>query len=171
MAKKKGAGGKPQEYNKENGRYGATDLSEYKYPQYLIRMTAHEGRPKESGAISGAVDIDDIQDTILLPDEQLGHSLSAKWANYEIELSNGEKVKFLEGSKLHHKEVFAGKGTKTPIREVEGLVKNYGGKAENWQKIKAFGTIVHRNGKTEEVEIHWYEEPSVGKVKLKEKVR
>lgn len=112
-----------------------------------------------------------VQDKISLPDEQLGRSIGAKWANYEIELSSGEKVKFLEGSKLHHKEVFAGKGTKMPIREVEGLVSRYGGRAEEWQKIKAFGTIVHDDGKTEEIEIHWYEEPTVGKVKLKEKVR
>lgn len=109
--------------------------------------------------------------TIKLPDEQLPKSLSAKWANYEIELASGEKVKFLEGSKLHHKEVFAGKGTKTPIREVNALVKKYGGKREEWQKVKAFGTIVHKDGKTEEIEVHWYEEPSVGRVKLKEKVR
>lgn len=110
-------------------------------------------------------------DRIQLPDETLPRSVGAKWANYEIELADGEKVKLLEGSKLHHKEVFAGKGTKTPIREVDKLVGEYGGKAENWQKIKAFGTIVHSNGKTEEIEIHWYEEPEIGRVKLKEKVR
>lgn len=54
MAKKKGAGGKPQEFNENNGQYSSFDFSEYQYPQYLIRMSTHEGRKKESGAISGA---------------------------------------------------------------------------------------------------------------------
>ncbi|MDE6605107.1 MAG: hypothetical protein K2O31_07295 [Clostridia bacterium] len=56
-----------------------------------------------------------------------------------------------------------------PIREVDRLVEKYGGKAENWQKIKAIGTIEHSNGEIEEIEIHWYEEPQIGRVKLKEK--
>lgn len=43
------------------------------------------------------------------------------------------------------------------------------GKAENWQKVKAIGTIVYEN-EEEKVELHWYEEPSVGKNELKVKL-
>lgn len=64
--------------------------------------------------------------------------------------------------------MFAGKGTKTPIRDVARLVLTYGGKAEEWQKIKGFGTL-EIDGKSFEAEIHWYEEPSVGKKELKSK--
>lgn len=107
--------------------------------------------------------------TIHLPDEILPRSLSAKWANEDIKMPDGTIAHFVEGSKLHHKEVFAGKGTKTPIRDVERLVTTYGGKAEEWQKIKGIGTIVLDNGEQEEVEIHWYEEPSVGRHEIKYK--
>lgn len=83
-------------------------------------------------------------------------------------MPDGTIARFAEGSKLHHKEVFAGKGTRKPIRDVNRLVETYGGKAENWQKIKAVG-IIEKDGKYFEVEIHWYEEPSVGKKELKSK--
>ncbi len=44
MAQKKGAGGNPQNYDTHSGRYSATDYSDYKYPQYLIRQNGREGR-------------------------------------------------------------------------------------------------------------------------------
>ena len=127
---------------------GTTD---YKYPQYLARVNGHEGREE-----------------ITLPDEQLPRSLSARWANYDISMPDGTVVHLVEVTKLHHKEVFAVKGTKTPIRDVARLVLTYGGKAEEWQKIKGFGTL-EIDGKSFEAEIHWYEEPSVGKKELKSK--
>ncbi len=149
MAKKIGAGGKPQEYNEQNGQYGCRQPKKFKQNTSYSEILA--------------------ADIIQLPDETFPRSVGAKWANYEIELADGEIVRLQEGSRLHHKEVFAGKGTKIPIREVDRLVEKYGGKAENWQKIKAIGTIEHSNGEIEEIEIHWYEEPQIGRVKLKEK--
>ena len=53
---------------------------------------------------------DTLIDVIPLPDETLPHSLGAKWSNYDIRLPDGTVAHFQEGSKLHHKEVFAGKG-------------------------------------------------------------
>lgn len=108
------------------------------------------------------------QQTIKLPDEQLPRSLSAKWANEDVKMPDGTIAHFVEGSKLHHKEVFAGKGTRTPIRDVDRLVKTYGGEAEEWQKVKAIGTL-EQGGKSFEAEIHWYEEPKIGKKELKSK--
>lgn len=108
-------------------------------------------------------------ETIALPDETLPRSVGAKWENYDIQMPDGTVVHFQEGSKLHHKEVFAGKGCKRKIDQVDMLVERYGGKEEDWQKIKAIGTIVKENGEIEEREIHWYEEPTVGKKRLKVK--
>lgn len=110
-------------------------------------------------------------DKVFLPDETLPRSLSARWANYDIILEDGTIAHLQEGSKLHHKEVIAGKGRKRKIDEIDGLVARHGGNADNWIKVKAFGIIVKSNGETEEREIHWYEEPTVGKVKLKTKKR
>ena len=104
--------------------------------------------------------------TIKLPDEQLPRSLSAKWANYDIAMPDGTVAHFVEGTKLHHIEVFAGKGTKTPIRDVDRLVRKYGGKAEAWQKVKGIGTIAH-NREEGTAEIHWYQSEEEGKQELK----
>lgn len=112
----------------------------------------------------------DEDERIFLPDEDLPRSVGAKWANYEILLADGTFAHLQEGSKLHHKEVIAGKGKKRKIDEIDGLISKYGGTPDKWVKVKAFGTIVKPNGETEEIEIHWYEEPTVGKVKLKEKI-
>ena len=107
------------------------------------------------------------RDTIKLPDEQLPRSVGAKWSNHVINLSNGQTARFAEGSKLQNKEVFAGKGCKRKIDEVDGLVRDYGGKASEWRKVKAIATLVLPDGDEEQAEVHWYEEPSVGKVKIK----
>ncbi len=110
------------------------------------------------------------QENIFLPDEILPRSIGARWANYEILMADGTVARFQEGTKLHHKEIIAGRGNKRKIDEIDRLVSKYGGKTDDWVKVKAFGTIVKPNGEIEEIEIHWYEEPTVGKVKLKEKI-
>lgn len=106
------------------------------------------------------------KDSYSLPDETLPKSLSAKWANYDIAMPDGTVAHFVEGSKLHNIEVFAGKGTKKPIRDVERLVKTYGGKPEDWMKVKGIGTISHM-GEGNKAEIHWYQANGVGKEELK----
>ena len=154
MASKIGAGGKPQEYDESTGRYGDS-------PDYTGKGKEYrQNTPYEE--ILG-------KDTIPLPDETLPRSVGARWANYDIQMPDGSVAHFQEGSKLHHKEVFAGKGCKRKIDQVDMLVERYGGKAEEWQKVKAIGTIVKENGEIEEVEVHWYEEPTVGKINLKYK--
>ena len=115
------------------------------------------------------IDLDD-DERIFLPDEVLPRSIGARWSNYEILLGDGTVAHFQEGSKLHHIEVIAGKGKKRKIDEIDGLVLTYGGNPDDWVKVKAFGTIEKPNGEVEEIEIHWYQEPTVGKVKLKEKI-
>ena len=57
---------------------------------------------------------------------------------------------------MHKIKVFAGQGTKKPIRDVERLVKSYGGKPEDWMKVKEIGILSHR-GEENKAEIHWYQ--------------
>ena len=103
-----------------------------------------------------------------LADEYIGKSVGAKVTNYDILMPDGSIVHLAEGTYIQNKEVIAGKGVKRQIDEIEGLVRNYGGKAENWRKMKGVATI-DLDGKYEEAEIHWYEEPTIGKVKMKRK--
>ena len=111
------------------------------------------------------------ENAVFLPDEKIPRSLSARWANEDIALPDGTVAHFVEGTKLHHIQVFAGKGTKTPIRDVDRLVKTYGGKAEDWQKVKGIGTIAFSNGETEEAELHWYQTNDTGKLEIKAKIK
>ena len=107
--------------------------------------------------------------TTFLPDEQLPFSVGAMWKNKDILMPNGEYAHFVEGSKIINKQVFAGKGTKTPIRDIERLVRQYPNtKEQNWQKVKGHAEL-NLNGETFKAEIHWYEEPSIGKVEIKYK--
>ena len=146
MAQKKGAGGKPQTYDENTGRYGSSIAT----PAELLRL-------KEIGV---------EEDVVRLPDETIPRSVGARWANYDIKMPDGSVAHFVEGTKLHNIEVFAGKGTRKPIRDVERLVKQYGGKAEEWQKVKAIGTI-EVNGKSFEAEVHWYQANGLGKEEIK----
>lgn len=81
-------------------------------------------------------------------------------------MPDGTVAHFAEGSKLHKIEVFAGRGTKKPIRDVERLVKSYGGKPEDWMKVKGIGILSHR-GEENKAVIHWYQANGVGKENLR----
>ena len=109
-----------------------------------------------------------LNKTVKLPDETLPRSIGAKWANYEIDLPNGEKAKFVEGSKLQNKEVFAGKGCRRKIDDAERLIAKYpGSRSELWMKVKALAYIELPNSEIIKAEVHWYEEPTIGKVEFK----
>ena len=113
------------------------------------------------------IKLDKEEDRLFLPDEYLPHSVGARWANEEVDMPDGTKAKFVEGSKLTHIEVFAGAGTKNPIRDIERLVADYPGTQSHlWRKVKAHALL---SWKGEEIpsEVHWYDEPSVGKKEIK----
>ncbi|MFP4355262.1 MAG: polymorphic toxin-type HINT domain-containing protein [Phycisphaerae bacterium] len=60
---------------------------------------------------------------------------------------------------MRAKQRVIAKGRK--IREVDGLVEQYGGRASDWKKYKSWDS----NGQ----EWHWYERPGSGPVKMKPK--
>lgn len=108
--------------------------------------------------------------TIDLYDEPIPRSLSAKAKNYDIRMPDGSVAHLQEGTRITNKQIFAGAGTKTPIRDVDRLVSRYGGEADKWTKVKAYAILNH-NGKTGKSEIHWYEEPTSGKQEMKLKIQ
>ena len=108
----------------------------------------------------------DEENILRLPDIQLGRSLGAKWKNYDIEMPDGEITNFTEGTKITDIIVIAGKGKIRQIDELDGLLEEFGGNPSEWQKVKGFG-YVDDNGESYKAELHWYQEPTVGKVKMK----
>jgi hypothetical protein len=49
---------------------------------------------------------------------------------------------------------------------IDYLVDNYGGDSTKWKKCKGLG-YVDVNGESLLAELHWYEEPSTGRVEFK----
>ena len=106
-------------------------------------------------------------ENLRLPDFEIGRSLGAKARNYDIKDFIGNIYNFVEGTKIQNAEVFAGNGTKKPLHEsvAKGLAKQFGGEPENWQHAKGFG-IIDYLGEDRKAEVHWFQEPTVGKVKF-----
>lgn len=97
----------------------------------------------------------------------VGRSLGARAKNYDIKLPNGEKVHLTEGSRVTNVQVIAGKGRNRKIDIVPLLLDRYPGTVEHeWQKVKGVGYIDY-HGESYKVNLHWYEEPSVGRVEWK----
>ncbi len=119
----------------------------------------------------GIIPLHLLPESYPLPDEQLPYSVGAQWKNYDISMPDGSVAHFVEGSKLQDKEVFAGRGCRRKIDCIDSLVKTYGGNPLKWAKVKAIAEIKLSSGEAEKSEIHWYEEPSIGKVEFKYKKR
>ena len=103
---------------------------------------------------------------IYLPDIIIGHSLGAQAFNYDIETPDGEILHLTEGTRITKIQVIAGKERDREIDAVDILIGKYGGDINEWQKVKGLGHVDFY-GESYQAEIHWYQEPSVGKVEFK----
>ena len=105
------------------------------------------------------------------PDQNIPVSIGAKWANQPIKMPDGSKAYFVEGTKITNIEVFAGYKCRRKIDTVGELVKRYPQSKERlWKKVKGNAYILFKK-KVIYAELHWYEEPSVGRVQIKYKKR
>lgn len=104
-------------------------------------------------------------------EEIIGRSLGAKSKNYEVyDFETGKSYKFVEGTRIQNPKVFAGKDGVKPLdtETAEGLAKQIGGKAENWQHVKGIGYIDF-DDEERKAEVHWFQEETQGKHKFKVK--
>lgn len=100
---------------------------------------------------------------------KINKSLGAKAKNYDVKLPNKEIVHLTEGTSITHVSVIAGKGRNRKIDMVDVLLDKYPGTQETeWVKVKGVGYIDY-DGESYKTELHWYEEPSVGRVEWKVK--
>lgn len=124
---------------------------------------------KYQGNTSNTIVNSKNSDRMVLPDFEMGRSLGAKAKNFNITLPNGEEVHLTEGTRVTNVEVIAGKGRNREIDIAPLLVVNYPGTKENeWQKVKGRGYVDY-HGESYKANLHWYQEPSVGKVEWKVK--
>ena len=106
--------------------------------------------------------------------ETIGRTLGAKAKNYDIfNPSTGDILHLAEGTRITQPKnhIIAGAGRERQIDCIDWLVDKYGGDVVKWTKEKGFGVIVDEYGEFRNVELHWYQEPSVGKVEMKIKVK
>ena len=61
----------------------------------------------------------------------------------------------------------AGKDRDRQIDQIQLLFDKYGGDPLEWTKKKGFGYVDDEYGESHFVEPHWYQEPSVGSVRMK----
>lgn len=97
---------------------------------------------------------------------EIGRSLGAAAFRDIVWLPDGSTTKISEGTRITGIVTIAGKGSRRKIDEIDGLVAKYGGKSGEWEKKRGSG-YVDDLGMSRPCELHWYEEPSVGRVKMK----
>lgn len=86
----------------------------------------------------------------------IGRSVGAAAKNYPVRLPGSKQhTKFAEGQHIEG-VTFAGKGTKTEIRERFRLESDYHIPASEWEKVSGNAFVVI-DGKNVKAEIHWYE--------------
>lgn len=96
-------------------------------------------------------------------------SVGSKSKNYRVmDPLSGNHYTLTEGSKIQNSTVFAGKGGVKQLspQTLSGLVEQVGGRASDWQHCKGIG-MINYHGENRKAEIHWFQEPTVGKHKFK----
>lgn len=101
------------------------------------------------------------------PDIFIPQSVGAKQKDILVKLPDGRKVMLTPGSRITKVQTIAGLGRNRQIDIVDILTTKYpGSDALKWQKKKGIG-YVDFDGESYKAELHWYEEPTVGKVEFK----
>lgn len=106
--------------------------------------------------------------------ETIGRSVGAKAKNYKVyNPVTGEDMPLTEDSRITQPKnhIMAGKGRDRQIDQIQFLLDKYGGDPLEWTKEKGFGYVDDEYGESHFVELHWYQEPSVGKVRMKIKIQ
>lgn len=103
------------------------------------------------------------------PDIFIPKGVGAKQKDTLVRLPNGDKVCITPGSRIEKVQTIAGKGRNRGIDIIDVLTEKYPGTDPVlWQKKKGIGYVDY-DGESYRAELHWYEEPTVGRVDFKVK--
>jgi hypothetical protein len=61
----------------------------------------------------------------------------------------------------------AGYGRERQIDCIDWLIDNYGEMEVKWTKEKGYGFVDDEHGEARKAELHWYQEPGIGKAQMK----
>ena len=123
-----------------------------------------QGDQNKRGPLTNLTDADGF--------EVIGRSLGARAKSLKVKnLITGEDVNLAEGTGIEKQTVIAGKGRNRQIDCIDRLLDEYHGDMLEWKKMKGLGYIEDAYGELKRVELHWYEEPTVGKVEVNIKIQ
>ena len=164
----KAAGLRPQ---RERGNISEFGTKEAREAQKVAKT--FDTRAAESLRIIEKTVVNQPENDIMkLPDIQIGRSVGAKAASHNVlDPGTGEYFNFVEGSRIQNVEVFAGYGTRFPLKDevIEGLTKEFEKLVKDpntWQHAKGFG-VLDVYGDEIGAEVHWFQADGVGRVKFK----
>ncbi len=156
------------ESNRTNDTRVAHDPKTGKVVKVPANMTYKEWKKSFSPATVKAIDKSLESSIIKSSDIEIGRSLGAAAFRDRVWVEGKGYYYLAEGSSITKVVVFAGKGTKTPLRVAGGLSQKFGGKTEDWQHTRGEGVVVFE-GENRRAELHWFENADVGRVKMKVK--
>ena len=144
----------------------AAKLGEVSYEEWKAGKQISEGNKWQTITDYSQKSVDNPLENGII---SINRSLGAKAKNYDVKMPNKEIVHLTEGTSITHVSVIAGKGRNRKIDMVDVLLDKYPGTQEaEWVKAKGVGYIDY-DGESYKTELHWYEEPSVGRVEWKVK--
>ena len=152
------------------------DVTPYTEEDFRIAQSLQEDAPRNPFTMESERDrmgVEPTEETTGTYDFGIGKSVGAKAKNYDVfDPQTGRAFQFVEGTHIQDSQVFAGYGSRTPLHEgvAEGLSKQFGGTVEKWQHVKGFGYL-DMDGEEVKVEVHWFQNPDIGKCKFKVKKR
>ncbi len=146
---------------RENYAEHKEEINAQKRAAYAERKKREKGLTSGGGA--GILQSSTEKVILELDDIRIGRGLGAARKTYDIEdLKTGERFDLYDGSRLEKVRVFAGKGVDVPYRNAWKYVRKHPEtKEEDWQHVKAFGTIDY-HGEPRRAEIHWSQCEKVG---------
>lgn len=163
------AGYDPEKYLRQY-RAAGSDVNAMRRINYAANREHINAQKRAAYAARKAVSVlnnKQNNDKIYLEDIPIPVGVGAKSKSVYIKMPDGSIAELTPGSRITKVQTIAGKGRDRQIDIVDLLVDEYHGSSpEKWEKQKGFGYIDY-DGESHLAELHWYYEPTVGRVKWK----
>ena len=159
----------PEEYLRQY-REAGSDINNWRRIDYAARKDEINAQKRAAyKARKSIVPLSKAHDDgkMYLDDVLIPVGVGAKAKTVYVQLPDGSLAELTPGTRVTKVQTIAGKGRNRQIDIVDFLVDEFPESSpEKWEKQKGMG-YVDFEGRSRLVELHWYYEPTVGRVKWK----